>query len=171
MAVLIPSMRAVRALAIIAITASIATVAAGGAESAPSSQRAVLARGRYLVAFGACNDCHTPGWHESDGKVPTARWMTGSTIGFRGAWGTSYPANVRLEFQVMPEDQWVIVVRTRGGHPPMLWHDLRMLTDADRHAIFRFIRSLGPAGVPAPASLPPWQTPATPFVDASVHQP
>ncbi len=56
-------------------------------------------RGRYLVGFGRCNDCHTPGWRESDGSIPVSRWMTGSNLGYRGPWGTSYPANVRLEFQ------------------------------------------------------------------------
>jgi mono/diheme cytochrome c family protein len=27
----------------------------------------LVERGKYLVAFGSCNDCHTPGWRESDG--------------------------------------------------------------------------------------------------------
>jgi hypothetical protein len=52
-----------------------------GASQASVSE---LARGKSLVAFGACNDCHTPGWRESDGTIPTAKWMTGSGTGFRG---------------------------------------------------------------------------------------
>jgi mono/diheme cytochrome c family protein len=124
-----------------------------------------LARGRMLVAFGGCNECHTPGWAENDGNVPVTAWMTGSSIGYRGPWGTSYPANVRLWFQVESEDAWLRAVATRGGHPPMRWTDLRVLSVADRRAIYRFIRSLGPAGVPAPKDLPPGEKATTPVVD------
>ena len=35
---------------------------------------------------------------------------------------------------------------------------------ADRRAIFRFIRALGPAGQAAPAYLPPGQMPAPPYL-------
>lgn len=131
---------------------------------------ATIARGRYLVAFGACNDCHTPGWRESDGRLPASRWLTGSNIGFRGDWGTSYPANLRLEFQALAEDQWVIAIRTRGGQPPMVWHDLRVLTPQDRHAIYTFVRSLGAAGTQVPAALPPWREPATPYIDTRARK-
>ncbi len=131
----------------------------------------LIARGRYLVAFGGCNDCHTPGWRESDGSVPVARWMMGSSTGYRGPWGTSYPPNVRLEFQQVSETQWLFMVSTRGGHWPMVWHDLRALTTTDRRAIYRFIKSLGPAGVPAPEPLPPSVEPKTPYFDVFPHTP
>ncbi|MBV8642669.1 MAG: cytochrome C [Candidatus Eremiobacteraeota bacterium] len=147
---------------------------AGGARAAAAdggATQSVFARGRYLVVIGACNDCHTPGWRESDGSLPPSRWLTGSRIGFRGDWGTSYPVNLRLEFQALGEDQWVLAVRTRGGHPPMIWHDLRALTVADRHAIFAFIHSLGPAGVPAPTAIPPWREPSTPYVETRPRNP
>jgi hypothetical protein len=115
--------------------------------------------------YGTCNDCHTAGWRESDGAVPVKLWMTGRSIGFRGWWGTSYPTNVRLAFQAMSEDQWISAVRTRAGHPPMVWQDLRNAPDSDLRAIYQFIRSLGPAGSVAPASVEPWRTPVTPVVD------
>jgi mono/diheme cytochrome c family protein len=146
---------------------------AGAATTPPDTAaiRSAVARGRYLVVYGACNDCHTPGWRESDGTLPAARWLTGSKIGFRGAWGTSYPVNLRLEFQTLAEDQWLIAVRTRGGHPPMTWHDLRVLSASDRHAIYAFIKSLGPAGVPAPFAIPPWRTPVTPYIETRPQPP
>jgi mono/diheme cytochrome c family protein len=53
-----------------ATVASLLLPAASTPASDPSA--AVLARGRTLVAFGACNDCHTTGWRESDGKLPYA---------------------------------------------------------------------------------------------------
>lgn len=139
--------------------------------AAPDAQTAAtIARGRYLVVYGGCNNCHTPGWRASDATLPQSQWLTGSRIGFRGDWGTSYPANLRLEF-ANEDDAGVIAVRTRGGHPPMVWHDLRVLTPADRHAIFVFIRSLGPAGVPAPAALPPWREPSTPYIETRPRSP
>lgn len=132
---------------------------------ATSATAADLARGKYLVVFGSCNDCHTPGWIDSDGTIPVSSWMTGNPIGFRGPWGTVYPANVRLRFAQISEDQWLFMVRTRAGHPPMKWTDLRALNAADQRAIYRFIRSLGPAGNPAPHDVPAGTMPATEFYD------
>jgi hypothetical protein len=144
----------------IALAVTMAAIAAHGSTKVDP----LLVRGRYLVGFGTCNDCHTPGWRESDGTIPVSQWMTGSDLGYRGPWGTSYAANVRLEFQRISEAQWLFMVRTRAGHWPMIWHDLRFLKDQDQRAIYRFIRSLGPSGVDAPADLPPDVVPKTPFV-------
>ncbi|HMF27667.1 MAG TPA: hypothetical protein VKE42_02785 [Candidatus Cybelea sp.] len=101
---------------------------------------------------------------ESDGTIPTSRWMTGTTLGYRGPRGTSYPANVRLEFAHISEDDWLFMVRTRGGHWPMIWHNLRFLSVTDRRAIYRFVKHLGPAGSQAPADLPPDTEPKTPYI-------
>jgi mono/diheme cytochrome c family protein len=124
--------------------------------------------GRYLVKFGACNDCHTPGWRESDGKLPVSQWLTGSNIGYRAAWGTSYPPNIRLIVAQVSEEQWLAMIRTRADHPPMPWHELRVLSEDDRRAIYQFIRALGPAGKPAPFNLRPDRKPLTPYVDIDV---
>ncbi|HEV3157462.1 MAG TPA: hypothetical protein VGZ00_08985 [Candidatus Baltobacteraceae bacterium] len=124
----------------------------------------LIARGKYLVAFGGCNDCHTPGWRESGGTLPLTQWMTGNPVGFRGAWGTSYPTNVRLWFHQVSESDWLFSVKTRAGHPPMQWQDLRYLTVTDQRAIYRFIRHLGATGVPMPANVPPWREPQTPYI-------
>lgn len=145
------------------ISAVILVGAMLSARSAPQADP-LLERGRYLVGFGTCNDCHTPGWRESDGTIAISRWMTGSNLGYRGPWGTSYPANVRLEFQHISEQDWLFMVRTRGGHWPMVWHDLRFLKTSDQRAIYRFIRQLGPHGVAAPADLPPDIEPKTPYI-------
>jgi hypothetical protein len=37
-------------------------------------------RGKYLVEFGGCNDCHTPGYFL--GKADTSRYLGGSDVGF-----------------------------------------------------------------------------------------
>src|SRR5262249_746262 len=38
------------------------------------------ARGKYLVNFGGCNDCHTPGYFF--GKPDPERYLGGSEVGF-----------------------------------------------------------------------------------------
>jgi mono/diheme cytochrome c family protein len=157
----------VRALVLAGLAAG-ALLATTGASSPPAPTAAVkaaIARGRFLVVYGTCNDCHTPGWRETDGTVPESRWLTGTSLGFRGWWGTSYPTNVRLDFATMTVDRWLLAVRTRGGHPPMDWEDLRALSVADQRAIYTYVRSLGAAGVPAPDALPPWRDPGPPFID------
>lgn len=159
------------ALAIVAGMLSLAWALVLPSSGTAANARDDLQLGRTLVAYGACNDCHSPGWRESDGKLPTAAWMTGSTIGFRGPWGTVYPTNVRLEFQRIDESQWLDMVRLRGGHPPMLWHDLRVLNQSQLRAIYRFVRGLGPAGVPAPISVPPDLDPKTPYYDVAPQRP
>ena len=67
----------------------------------------VIARGEDLVRIGGCNDCHTPGYAERQGDVPTAQWLTGSPLGYQGPWGTTYASNLRLRMQELTEAQWL----------------------------------------------------------------
>lgn len=121
--------------------------------------------GRYIVRVGGCNDCHTEGYLESMGEVPESSWLSGSVVGFRGPWGTTYPANLRLSVVNMTEDQWVETLRTRKGLPPMPWPNVNHMTEADARALYRYVTSLGPTGVPAPTNLPPGVEPTTPWFD------
>ena len=157
-----------RVLATIGVmTTALLVVTAGRPPSAAPtlSNAALIERGRMLVGFGSCNDCHTMGWRETDGQVPVSQWMTGNTVGFRGPWGTIYPVNVRLWFQETSEEDWLKAIATSAGHPPMKWTDLRTLDIDDRRAIYRFIHSLGPAGTPAPIDVPPGREPTTPYIN------
>lgn len=120
--------------------------------------------GRYLVIVGGCNDCHTPGWMEANGDLPEGRWLTGAPVGFRGPWGTSYPANLRLTVQAMDEEAFVARVRAGQGLPPMPWMNVARMADSDLRAIYRFIRSLGPAGGFAPPAVAPGVEPSTPYI-------
>lgn len=133
------------------------------AARATTPDAALIARGKYLVTFGGCNDCHTPGWRESFGNVPMSSWMIGSSTGFRGPWGTVYPPNVRRRFFQISEAHWLFTIRTREGRPPAVWHDLRVLTMYDQRAIYRFIRSLGNGGPPSLPDVPPDKKPETPY--------
>ncbi len=111
-------------------------------------------RGRYLVAIGSCNDCHSPGFEEIGDQFPEADRLLGSDIGFAGPWGVSYPANLRLSVAGMAQDQWLARIR-RGGLPPMPWPALKALTDTDAVAIYQYLKSLGPLGNVAPAPVAP----------------
>jgi mono/diheme cytochrome c family protein len=124
----------------------------------------LIERGRYLVKIAGCNDCHTPGYAERAGDVPEERWLVGDTLGWRGPWGTTYAANLRLYLNGMTEAQWLAAARALRSRPPMPWFALRDMADEDLRAIYRYVRSLGPAGTPAPAFVPPDRTPAPPYV-------
>jgi mono/diheme cytochrome c family protein len=121
-------------------------------------------RGRYLVQIAGCNDCHTANYAMSGGKVPEKEWLTGDALGWRGPWGTTYATNLRLSMQDLTEEQWVKKAKTLNARPPMPWFNVRDMSTGDLRAIYRYIRHLGPAGKPAPAYVPPEQTPTGPYV-------
>ena len=123
-----------------------------------------IERGRYLAVITGCNDCHTARFGPSGGKLPQAQWLLGDAVGFRGPWGTTYPANLRLSFSRMTEDEWVKIARTVEYRPPMPWFALREMTEVDLRSIYRFVRTLQPLGSPAPAYLPPGQAPQGPVI-------
>ena len=147
-----------------AAVAVLATVfAAGGAAAADARHdSASVARGRYLVTVSGCNDCHTPGGMEKGPAVPEAQWLTGLPVGFQGPWGTTYPSNLRLVLGTMTEAQWLQHAR-QERLPPMPWFNLKAMTDTDLKAIYAFVRSLGPAGVAAPAYVAPGGKVTTPY--------
>ncbi len=129
-----------------------------------------VARGRYLVQIAGCNDCHTPGYMEASGAVDEKLWLTGSSVGWHGPWGTTYPPNLRLVAEGLTEAQWVKQARSQW-RPPMPWYALRDMTDQDVAAIYRYLRHLGPAGEAAPAALPPGKVPPQPAFEAPAPPP
>lgn len=131
---------------------------------AQKSDDAQSKRGRYLVIIGGCNDCHTAGYAPSGGKVPEAQWLLGDGLGWNGAWGTTYATNLRLYLQGLTEEQWVKKAKSLNARPPMPWFNVRAMSASDLRAMYRYIKSLGPAGQPAPAYLPPDKTPPQPYV-------
>jgi mono/diheme cytochrome c family protein len=153
---------------LLALAACAATVAAVQAIATPVKEDPSVARGRYLVTIGGCNDCHTPGYAQSGGTTPEAEWLTGDALGWKGPWGTTYPANLRLKLASIDEDQWVRVAQSAQFRPPMPWFNLHRMTESDLRAIHRYVKSLGPAGKPAPAYVPPDREAAGPVVSFPV---
>jgi mono/diheme cytochrome c family protein len=123
----------------------------------------IVERGRYLSKIGGCNDCHTPGYLLSEGKTPEKLWLTGDSFGWRGPWGTTYPANLRLFVSSLTEDQWVSTAKSLKARPPMPWFNLNAMEENDLRALYQFIRYLGPDGAPAPAYVPPDKEPNPPY--------
>jgi hypothetical protein len=58
----------------------------------------------------------------------------------------------------------VKVAKTAKFRPPMPWFALHDMSEADLRALHRYVRSLGPAGSPAPAYLPPDAKPSGPVI-------
>lgn len=139
---------------------------AAGTDARPHVAAATpVEAGRYLVHVAGCNDCHTGGWLREQGQVPRSEWLTGSRVGFRGPWGTTYPSNLRRTVREVTEDEWVVMMETRNRKPPMPWFNVHAMSEGDQRAIYRFIETLGPPGDSVPAAVPPGETPRTPYYD------
>ena len=50
----------------------------------------------------------------------------------------------------------------------MPWFSLKAMTDSDRRDVYRYIRSLGPAGTPAPSYVAPGGHVVTPYEDFTI---
>ena len=87
----------------------------------PKSSDPLVERGRYITVIGGCNDCHTPGYAMSGGKVDEKQWLIGDSLGWRGPWGTTYPVNLRLYMQTLSEKERVAKARKLEPRPPRPW--------------------------------------------------
>lgn len=150
--------------AIAAALLAAAAFAPAQAGAADKADKQSIERGRYIAKIAGCNDCHTAGYAMGGGKTPEKDWLMGDALGWRGEWGTTYPSNLRIALSKMTEDQWVKTARTIQYRPPMPWFALRDMNESDLRAFYRFVRTLGPVGNPAPAYVPPGQTPSGPFI-------
>ena len=126
--------------------------------------QADIRHGRYLIATSGCNDCHTAGYMQKDGRIPERDWLAGDAMGWQGPWGTTYPTNLRLLVQQMDEKAWIARAR-QPFRPPMPGASMRAMTDRDLKSIYRYIKHLGAKGVPVPAYVPPGSIVATPYFD------
>ncbi|MCJ7453306.1 MAG: cytochrome c [Steroidobacteraceae bacterium] len=143
---------------VLAGLAALASTAVSAAD-----QSAQVERGRYLVTISGCNDCHTPGGRQVAAAIPEKDLLIGVPVGFQGPWGTSYASNLRLVINSMSESQWLAHAR-QERLPPMPWFNLKAMTDDDLKAVYAFVRSLGPAGVAAPAYVAPGGKVNTPYI-------
>lgn len=127
------------------------------------AQNEQIDQGRYLSMIAGCNDCHTASYLLSEGNVPEEKWLLGDTFGWRGPWGTTYAPNLRLIVSTMSEGEWLTMTKSLKARPPMPWFSLNQMKEEDLKALYQYIQYLGPAGVPAPAYVPPDQQPDPPY--------
>ena len=145
----------------------IAAVAAGLAALAGAAMAGEVSvkRGEQVSVFGGCHDCHTAGYGESGGKIDIAAALKGTSLGWQGPWGTTYPSNLRLVAkQRGSEDAWVDYARTFQAKPPMPFYNVHAMDESDLRSLYQYIVSLGEAGEPAPDYVPPGQEPKTPYI-------
>jgi mono/diheme cytochrome c family protein len=136
---------------------------AAGAPQAANAQ--TIERGRYIVEIGGCNDCHTAGYANAGGKADEKDRLKGDTLGYSGAWGTTYPTNLRMTINSRTEEQWLSYAKKLETRPPMPWFNVRAMTDTDLRAVYQYIKQLpGPAGTAAPAFLAAGKAPKPPFI-------
>jgi hypothetical protein len=119
--------------------------------------------GKYLLGVGGCNDCHTDEFMVLGEKIPEAERFLGSAMGWRGPWGTTYAANLRLSVQDFDEKLWVRTMHERSARPPMPWHAIKAMSEEDLGAVYAYLKSMGPKGKKMPAALPPGEEPETAY--------
>ena len=121
-------------------------------------------RGLKVSIVGACHDCHTEGYRESQGKIDPERALKGSKVGWRGPWGTTYAANLRRIAERLSEDGFLLLLSNFQADPPMPWYNVRAMEETDMRSLYRYIRSLGDPGESVPGRVGPDAEPRTPYV-------
>ena len=131
---------------------------------AKRQQSLVIDRGRQVIKTMGCNSCHTQDYMVKRSNIPEEDWLLGSTLGFRGSFGTTYPTNLRLLLNNMSEEEWLALAKQMREDSPMTWVMLRKALDQDLRAVYAFVKYLGPKGVPAPNRLPLGVKPTTQYI-------
>jgi mono/diheme cytochrome c family protein len=132
------------------------------------SAHSEVARGKYLVTFGSCTDCHTPG--SFFGRPDAARFLGGSDVGFAvPGLGVFVGPNLTPDMQTglgsWTERQIVTAITTGkipGGRtlaPVMPWYAYANLTKSDALAIAAYLKSLPPVSHQVGGPYGPDQTP------------
>ncbi len=155
--------------ALLAILAGMLLAAPACARDHVSSR--AIRHGEFLVNYGGCQDCHTPGWAQNGGQAPKAMLLTGSGMNFQGPWGTTYAPNLRLYVQTLTVKQWIAKLRKLKARPAMPWWTFRYLSDRDLADMYAYIHALGPAGQPAHDWVPPGQDAPLPYLKLIVPAP
>lgn len=149
----------------------IAAMALSCASAAPSvADDAAVARGKYLVTLGGCQDCHTPGHFL--GKPDMTRMLGGSEVGFEipglGVFcGPNLTPDRETGLGGWTDAQIVTALRTgirpdgRALAPIMPWRALAVLTNEDAAAVVAFLRSLPPVKNKVPGPFGPTETPTS----------
>jgi mono/diheme cytochrome c family protein len=150
------------------VLVSLALAAAASAQSPLS--RVEIARGKYLVNFGGCIDCHTPGYFF--GKPDMARALGGSEVGFEiPDLGVFYGPNLTPDKETglgnWSKEQ-IVTALQKGTRPEgrmlapiMPWRAFANLTKRDADAIAAYLKSLPPVKNRVPGPFGPKEKPTS----------
>src|SRR5262245_30513828 len=144
-----------------------------------AADRQQIARGKYLVEFGGCMDCHTPGYFF--GRPDAARYLGGSEVGFEiPGLGVFHGPNLTPDKETglgnWTRDQIFTALKTgtrpdgRILAPIMPWRALATMSNRDLRALVAYLQSLKPVKNKVPGPFGPQQTP-TSFVMKIVPPP
>jgi mono/diheme cytochrome c family protein len=120
---------------------------------AAQAQTSQVEGGKYLVNFGGCNDCHTPGYFF--GRPDPKRYLGGSDVGFLvpglGSFvGPNLTPDKETGLGNWSKQEIVRAIQTgvrpdgRVLAPVMPWRAFARLTNGDANAIVDYLRSLPP---------------------------
>ena len=158
---------------VLGVAGLVAQSGAPAAKPAASADAAKIARGKYLMTIGACNDCHSPKLdpqQHPDPKRPfsgrpqttQAPSQTSSEIhasldltAWAGPWGVSYGANLTPDPETglkkrYTEATFIKTLRTgkkpegEDLQPPMPWELYKVFSDDDIKAIWAYLQSIPP---------------------------
>jgi mono/diheme cytochrome c family protein len=127
---------------------ALALLTASVVASAAMADDPQITRGKYLVTFGGCNDCHTPGY-------------------FLGKPGPNITPDKETGIGNWTREQIVTAIQTgqrpdgRILAPIMPWHALAQLTADDAMAIAAFLQSLNPVSHQVPGPFGPGEKVST----------
>jgi len=131
-----------------------------------------IKRGEYLVAVGACADCHTPG--ALLGKPESDKLYSGGNVGFQvPEFGIHFPPNLTPDKDTglgnWSEADIVKALRTgtrpdgRVLSPVMPYGWYAKLTDEDAQAIAAYLKSLAPIANKVPGPFGPNEAATAPY--------
>jgi mono/diheme cytochrome c family protein len=131
-----------------------ATAIAAAATQLPHARaESTIDRGKYLVTFGGCNDCHTPGYFF--GKPDMAKYLGGSEVAFEipglGAFaGSNITPDKETGIGNWTVEQIITALQQgqrpdgRALAPIMPYHAFAYLSKDDALAIAAFLQSIPP---------------------------
>jgi mono/diheme cytochrome c family protein len=130
-------------------------------------------RGKYLVHFGRCSDCHTPGYLL--GKPDMSRFLGGSDVGFDvPGLGTFVGRNLTPDKDTglgnWTREEIITAIQTgvrpdgRVLAPIMPWRTYAELTKSDAGAIADYLQSLLPVRHETPGPFGPSEKPTVPHM-------
>jgi mono/diheme cytochrome c family protein len=143
---------------------------AAAASAQAQSSRVEVARGKYLVQFGGCNDCHTPG--HFFGKPDMTKALSGSEVGFEiPDLGVFHGPNLTPDKET-GLGNWskaqIVTALQKGTRPDgrvlapiMPWKAFANLTKRDAEAIAAYLKSLPPVKNKVPGPFGPKEKPTS----------